>query len=353
MNLMKFYSLLAFAALVLSPLASSAQVVIASNDFDTPLNLNSETITVDMAFMNFGDIFGVTNANTDAPDNTPFAVVDDSDNTCATFFPNDNNGVVPCTYPNLFFAMSDTENPNNMGPVSADWEFDISGAANLTSISIDMSAMGDFEASDHFVWSYSIDGGAFTDIFDMMANEAINATYTMADGDMFTYNDPMEVNGTVLLNTLTTFTANVNGSGNTLTLHLEGMGNGGGEAMAWGNIVIRGFAGGGTAAPTLSQWGMFLFALIMLSFGLVFMYKSQARMAVAGSASVSMNNQTVPFDKTVFQSALKTAMMLAILGFALIYMVWGEVVPADFIGMALSIPAVAYLIHMVKLFGKK
>lgn len=353
MNLMKFYSFLALVALVCSPLASSAQqVVAASNDFDNPVNLLNTTIVVDNPFGSPGDIFDVTSASPPVP----FALVDDTNPACPGFFANDNQGAVACAYPGNFFGMVDTENNENMGPVSAEWTFDISSVNLLTTIEIDMAAMGDFEASpttgDIFTWSYSIDGGPFVTVFEMVPNEAINATYTLFDGDQFTLNDPMEVNGNLLLNEFETVTGVLHGSGNQLVLRLEGMGNGGTEALAWDNIVINGFPAG-AAIPTMGQWATFLFALIMVSFGLVFVYKSQARMALANGVSVSANDQTVPFDTAIFQSSLKVATLLALPGFALIYMVWGEIVSADFIGMALAIPVVAYLVHTARLFGKK
>lgn len=347
---MKFYSFLALVILALSPLVSSAQpIVAASNDFDSPVNLTNTVITVDNPFTSAGDIFDVTST---APP-VPFALVDDTNPACPGFFANDTQGAVACAYPGNFFGMVDTENGNNMGAVTAEWTFDISSVSFLSSISIDMAAMGDFEVSnDIFTWSYSIDGGPFITAFEMIPNEAISANYTLFDGDVFTLNDPMEVNGGLVINEFQTFSTGINGTGSTLVLRLEGMGDGGSEALAWDNIVIMGLAPG-AAIPTMGQWATFLFALIMLSFGLVFVYKAQNRLAVAGGASVSANNQVVPFDQTIFQSALKTAMLLALPGFALIYMVWGEVISTDFIGMAMAIPTVAYLIHMVKLFGKK
>jgi hypothetical protein len=69
--------------------------------------------------------------------------------------------------------------------VVASWVFDISGASNL-SLSIDMGAMGDFEASattgDFFNWSYSIDGGAAQTAFQSSVDEAASQTYTMESG---------------------------------------------------------------------------------------------------------------------------------------------------------------------------
>lgn len=354
---MKFYSLLA-SAFMLCSFAVNGQTVIASQDFDNPVNMISETLTPSMPFSSLADIWGVTNANTGAPDNAPFVLIDDSDPTCPNPFPNDTQGAVPCSYPGNFLAAADTQNGNNpMGTVSGVWEFDISDASGLANIQIDMAAMGNFEmlpsGTDDFVWSYSIDGAPFATIFDLDVPMAGPHSYTMADGDIVTLIDPFVLNGVVVDNNFQTFTAAINGSGNTLTLRVDGITNGGGEAVAFDNIVINGLAATGSAIPTMSQWATFLFALIMVSFGLVFVYKSQTRLALAEGLSVSANNQTIPFDKGTFQSALKIAMLLTVPGFAFIFMVWGEIVSADFIGMALAIPVLAYFIHMVKLFGKK
>ena len=174
------------------------------------------------------------------------------------------------------------------------------------------------------------------------------------DGDVFTLNDPMTENGTILTNDLTKFNATINGAGSVLTLRVTGMGNGGTEAIAWDNICINGISAG-SAVPTMSEWGMFLFALIMITFGVVFLFNSQHKLAMSGSGNMSSsaNFRQFPLDMEVFKTSLKHAAGLAVAGFGFIFLVWGEIVPADLIGMALTIPVVAYLIHMVKLFGKK
>lgn len=58
-----------------------------------------------------------------------------------------------------------------------------------------------------------------------------------------------------------------------------------------------------------------------------------------------------PFDKEVYLKALKHAFGLAIVGFAIILIGWGEITPTDYVGMALTIPLLAYLIHVIMLFG--
>ncbi len=328
---------------------------IASDDFDSPTNLISRNITVDMTFMNIGDMWGIGNSYSGPPVNTPFSVIDDTNPACANYFPNDNQGVIPCSYGNQFFGMTDTENPDNMGPVSAEWVFNIASATNLTAITIDMSAMGDFETSnDHFVWSYSIDGGPSTIIFDMMPDESASADYTLFDGSVVTLNDPMTVNGTLLLNQMTTFSAPINGAGNQLTLKVEGMGDGGSEAIAWDNITIKGITAG-VAVPTMGEWSLFLFAIIMLTLGVVFVFNAQRRLALNGAGQLASNAKMsqLPFEIDLFKSSLMHAFGLALVGFGVIFTYWGEIVPADLVGMALTIPVVAYLIHLVKMFDRK
>ncbi|MEM0994450.1 MAG: hypothetical protein AAF847_10170 [Bacteroidota bacterium] len=58
----------------------------------------------------------------------------------------------------------------------------------------------------------------------------------------------------------------------------------------------------------------------------------------------------LPFDKTIFRSSLKHATLIGLLGFLLIYLIWGEIIVDDLIGMSITIPLLAYMIHMVRLF---
>ena len=65
--------------------------------------------------------------------------------------------------------------------MSATWTFDVSGATGLV-LSIDMGAMGDFESSDTFEWTYSIDGGPTLTAFASTVDEADSFTYTLEGG---------------------------------------------------------------------------------------------------------------------------------------------------------------------------
>ena len=98
--------------------------------------------------------------------------------------------------------------------------------------------MGDFESSDSFVWTYSLDGGVPQTAFESTVDEAGSHTYTLEGGSTFTLNDPMLVNGTILTNDLATFSMAFAGTGSELTVTLTVSTNGGTEAFAFQNLVV-------------------------------------------------------------------------------------------------------------------
>lgn len=58
----------------------------------------------------------------------------------------------------------------------------------------------------------------------------------------------------------------------------------------------------------------------------------------------------IPFDKQLYWSSFKQAVLGGIIGLLLIRLIWGELIVDDFIGMSLAIPLVAYTIHIIRLF---
>jgi hypothetical protein len=200
------------------------------------LNLAAFTNPFDGAFSSAGDGFQVYQRFVSP--SIPFSVLDDS----LSIFPPDSLGIIKEGNTDTFFGIVDTENADNSGPVSATWQFTVNGTSNLA-LSIDMGAMGDFESSDFFEWTYSFDGGPISTAFASNVDEAGSHTYTLEGGAAFTLNDPMLVDGTVLTNDLATFTAPLIGSGTTLTLTLTAQFNGGSEAAVFQNIVIGGSGG--------------------------------------------------------------------------------------------------------------
>ena len=181
-------------------------------------------------------------------------------------FASDTQGIIDGTTlaTDRFFASIDTVNgANTGGSATATWEFDIAGFTDLE-LTIDMAAMGDFENADSYVWSYSIDGGAFQTVFASTTNEAGTQSYTMQGGAVVSLDDPLQIQGTSLNDVFQPFTVSIQGTGSVLTLQIVGTSDGGSEAFAARNIIITGNSDGvdptgpapepttsPTAAPTL------------------------------------------------------------------------------------------------------
>lgn len=233
------YRTLGLIAAGLLFMASPAQADVIGFDMvgSASQNLNSFTNSFAGAFTSPGDGFQKYQRGVSA--SIPLSLLDDS----LSIFPPDGLGIIDETNTDEFFGIADTLNGDNpTGEAFATWKFDISGFGNL-SVSIDAGAMGDFEATnDSFVWSASIDGDPFVDLFTSSVDEDGSLTYTLSGGGMFTLNDPMEVGGLTLSNILQTLSSPLAGQGSELTLRLDANTNGGGEAMAFQNIVIEGDA---------------------------------------------------------------------------------------------------------------
>jgi predicted extracellular nuclease len=227
-----FVSTLAFVLAIALPGPAQAQVIASDMVDSASQNLLSYTNPWTDAFGSAGDGFQKYQRGVSAT--IPFSLADDS----LSIYPPDNLGIIDEGNTDIFFGVTDTVNNDNSGPVTATWVFNIAGSSNLE-LAIDMGAMGDFESSDFFEWTYSIDGGPVLTAFANTVDDAGSYTYTLAGGASFTLNDPMLVNGTILTNELQTFVAAITGSGSELTLTLTASTNGGDEAFAFQNIEIR------------------------------------------------------------------------------------------------------------------
>ena len=229
--------------------------VIASDNFESTMNLTDFSQSpAPGAFGSPADGFQVFQSGVSPT--IPFALVDDS----FSVFPADTSGIVdnspdsPGFRSDAWFGIVDTENPDNpSGEATATWMFDISGAVGLE-VSVDIAAIGSFDEEDSFVWTYSIDGSAPEELFTSSVDEGGTLTYTLADGDTFTVDDPLLVTNaqdetTLLTNEFQTISSLLSSTGDTLTLMLTAISNGddaasfASEAYAFDNILIQGFTG--------------------------------------------------------------------------------------------------------------
>ena len=229
-----------FAAVAASP-AGAAPVVIASDMTGSPsVGLISHTNPWAGGFTSAAD--GFEKYQRSVSPSIPFALLDDT----LVSFPADTAGIVDDNNLTEFFGVVDTVNGDTTGPVSASWRFDISGGTNLA-VSIDMGAMGDFEAADAFEWSASIDGGPAFSVFSLVADEAASLDYTLANGTtVTTLSDPLTVNALTLSNIFTTVSASIPGAGAELELTLTATADGGSEGVVFQNLIVTSDDGGGS-----------------------------------------------------------------------------------------------------------
>lgn len=233
------------------------RTTIAKDDFDSPLNLvNFQQAPTAGTYTAPASGFGEFQVGVSA--SIPFALLDDSTGP----FPTDSIGVInSTTKTDAWFGVTDTldnadpmNNPSGEG--TATWIFDVSGSSALE-VSIDLGAMGDFEATgvnrDRFDWTYSLDGEDFLPLFTSSVDEDASAVYALADGDTFNLQDPLSMTPTgaaavQLSNVLQTLTAPIAGLGELLTLRLVAKTDGTSEAYAFDNINITGLVASFAAA---------------------------------------------------------------------------------------------------------
>lgn len=99
------------------------------------------------------------------------------------------------------------------------------------------------------------------------------------------------------------------------------------------------------AVPTVSEWGLIILALLLLSFSMVAVRRR--KLAFAGAEN-SMNTGTgLPFDLGSFKKALHLTIGLVLVLGCSSLVLWGEISTVDIIGTAIAAPIFAYLMHFV------
>ncbi|MEM7610593.1 MAG: endonuclease/exonuclease/phosphatase family protein [Pseudomonadota bacterium] len=219
-------------ALLIAPVAGHAQLIAGDLLEGESIGLLSYDNPSTDAFSSPGDGFQIYQRGFSG--SIPFSVLDDS----LVTFTSDTLGIIDDNNLNPFFGATDTVNGDNAGPVTATWVFDVSGGSDLALL-VDIGAMGDFETSDTFTFSYSFDGGAASDAISIVVDEAGSVDYVLASGTMVSLDDPMTIDGVALTNVLQTFAAGLEGSGDELTITFTASTDGGSEALAFQNLRIE------------------------------------------------------------------------------------------------------------------
>ncbi len=198
--LLAFFFALPGSSVIAAPEAPTA--IIGLEDFDGgAVNLSSASNVFDFGAGggSGGDVFGRVDGQLGGT-GMPFDVADDtvadvSGARTGSAYPSDTLGLAGQNT-TAFFALNDMDGADGPSLTDATWTFDISSASSLTSIQIDIGALGDFEASssDGFLIEARIDSASYQTIFAAITDESASKTYRPLDGGyIFSGDDPLQL----------------------------------------------------------------------------------------------------------------------------------------------------------------
>ena len=104
--------------------------------------------------------------------------------------------------------------------------------------------------------------------------------------------------------------------------------------------------------PTLSEWGLIVLALLLMTIGSLKM--GVASFAGAGTSTIPVgSNFKLPFNNAILRKAFMITGIMAIIGFAVCFGIYGAIFMPDLIGVAIAGPIFAYLAHLLYLLETK
>ncbi|WP_432798030.1 PEP-CTERM sorting domain-containing protein [Poriferisphaera sp. WC338] len=154
----------------------------------------------------------------------------------------DSFGIIQSQDTDNFFGIVDTYNDDVKGTIEVSFTFDLTVLpGSAYDVSIDMGAMGDFEAGDIFKWDYQFDQEPAQRLFDITTNTAISHTYILEDNTSVSLVDPLVIGTQVIDNQIKTFSTEISpvSTASSLTITLTTDTNGALEAFAFDNIVVE------------------------------------------------------------------------------------------------------------------
>jgi len=105
--------------------------------------------------------------------------------------------------------------------------------------------------------------------------------------------------------------------------------------------------------PTLSEWGVIIFILMLTTIGILFTMRRQA-MVAAMSGGISDGTPPPVLVPAVFIKALTITGLLALIGFAISIGLSSSLpTTTDIVGTLISAPIFAYLIHLLMIFKRQ
>jgi hypothetical protein len=119
------------------------------------------------------------------------------------------------------------------------------------------------------------------------------------------------------------------------------------SSPSFGGGEIRGQldAGSGTAVPTLSEWGLVIMGLLLLTVGTLFVIRYQPAFAVAGGISSSTRPPMVALP--LFGKVLGVCLALAPVTLLAISGLFGSITGADVFGVIACAVIIGYWLHLL------
>ncbi len=105
----------------------------------------------------------------------------------------------------------------------------------------------------------------------------------------------------------------------------------------------------GNVIPTVSEWGLIILSLLLMSVSLIAL--RQRKMAMADS-NVSSSTSQIPFDKEIYFSVLKYTIGLVLVIAVLNMGLYGTITLVDIVGSLIALPIFTYLLHLMINFSK-
>lgn len=100
--------------------------------------------------------------------------------------------------------------------------------------------------------------------------------------------------------------------------------------------------------PTLSEWGLILFVLLISGLGLSTIYSVKYAPALTTGQVMSRPRFRLFFDGQLFIRKLATGLVFTAIGALLVLVFWGEILAHDVVGLALALPLITYILHIVE-----
>lgn len=103
--------------------------------------------------------------------------------------------------------------------------------------------------------------------------------------------------------------------------------------------------------PTMSEWGLFILALISLTIGMIFIYRREHALAFAGGDMKASGKMNL-LDKSLLSKIFAITLGLAVIGLLASYFITGSITVTDTVGSVISAAVIAFMVQLFILFRR-